>query len=205
MFIEISRYKKHVRYAEYKLVIISIALQLHPLEPFYELLPLELLRINYKSWKRYKLAHWFVCFQQQGCLKIQKKVAEVSCPALKRFFFSFSSNPSVNKAHLLLESSFYQPKYPFLVSFVLPLPPLWEKWKRHTERSSKISTISFTLPTGFLKRRSSIEINFLRLGLALTGFENATVLWVLRFCTGGALLLSTASLPGTAAMMSVFL
>lgn len=49
--------QKHVRYAEYKLVIISIALQLHPLEPFYELLPLELLRINYKSWKRYKLAH----------------------------------------------------------------------------------------------------------------------------------------------------
>lgn len=87
-------------------------------------------------------------------------------------------------------------------------PPTWENGKdAHTERSSKISTISFTLPTGFLRRRSSIEINFLRPQLVLIGgFKNATVLCVLCLWTARTLftipLLGTTAAAGAAAFES---
>lgn len=101
----------------------------------------------------------------------------------------------------LLGSSFGQPKE-IWISQLGPPPQLETMGKSvYTERSSKISTISFTLPTGFLKRRSSIEINFLRPELVLTaeGFKNATVLCIFCFWTAGTLLTIPLPLETTAA------
>lgn len=111
-------------------------------------------------------------------------------------------NPSSHEAHLLLGSSFGQPKKIMNQSAWSPPPQLETMGKGvYTERSSKISTISFTLPTGFLKRRSSIEINFLRPELVLTaeGFKNATVLCIFCFWTAGTLLTIPLPLETTAA------